>query len=324
MKPLVVSLPGNEHLAFSLADRLDAETGQLALRRFPDGETYVRIETPVAGRVVILACTLHRPDDKLIPLLFLAATARDLGAATVGLAAPYLAYMRQDRRFQEGEGVTSAYFARIISAAVDWIVTVDPHLHRRSSLADVYSIGTDVVHAAPHISEWIRANVSRPLLVGPDEESGQWVRAVAEGADAPSVVLEKVRRGDRDVVVSVPDVARWQDHTPVLVDDIISTARTMIATVGHLTRAGLRPPVCVGVHAVFAEGAYEELTAAGAARVVTCNTIPHPSNTIDLCGALAAGVQRLTPGPVAERWPGNGAEHPARLSREGAGEAKRR
>lgn len=296
MKPVVIGLPGNENLASALADHVDGDIGQLALRRFPDGETYVRMKTPVAGREVTLACTLHRPDDKLIPLLFLAATARDLGAADVGLVAPYLAYMRQDRRFQEGEGVTSTYFARIISASVDWLVTVDPHLHRRSALADVYSVGTEVVHAAPHISEWIRGNVPRPLLVGPDEESGQWVRAVAEGAGAPSVVLEKVRRGDRDVSVSVPDVERWQDRTPVLVDDIISTARTMIATVGHLVRAGLRPPVCIGVHAVFADKAYEELRSSGAARVVTCNTIPHPSNAIDLSGALAAGVQRLTPG----------------------------
>ena len=293
MKPVVIGLPGNESMARALADHLDGDIGQLALRRFPDEETYVRITTPVAGREVILACTLHRPDDKLIPLLFLAATARDLGAASVGLVAPYLAYMRQDRRFQEGEGVTSTYFARIISAAVDWLVTVDPHLHRRSSLAEVYSVGTDLVHAAPHISEWIRANVPQPLLVGPDEESGQWVRAVAEGAGAPSVVLEKVRRGDRDVSVSVPDVERWRDRTPVLLDDIISTARTMIATVGHLARAGLRPPVCIGVHGVLAKRAYEELQSAGAARVVTCNTIPHPSNAIDLSRALAHGVRRL-------------------------------
>ena len=299
MKPIVFGLPGNDILASALADHLDGDTGQLALRRFPDGETYVRITSPIAGREVILACTLHRPDDKLIPLLFLAATARDLGATSVGLVAPYLAYMRQDRRFQEGEGVTSTYFARIISAAVDWLVTVDPHLHRRTSLADIYSVGTDVVHAAPHISEWIRANVEHPLLVGPDEESGQWVRAVAEGASAPSVVLEKVRRGDRDVTVSVPDVEHWKDKTPVLVDDIISTARTMIATVGHLARAGLRRPVCIGVHAVFSDSAYEELRSSGAARVVTCNTIPHPSNGIDLSGALAAGMQRLMATPAA-------------------------
>lgn len=63
----------------------------------------------------------------------------------------------------------------------------------------------------------------------------------------------------------------------------------MIETVGHLKTAGLPGPVCVGVHAVFADRAYEDLLAAGA-RIVTCNTIPHPSNAIDVSGSIAQAV----------------------------------
>ena len=301
LPPLLLPLPGNDALAEALARALGGDVGTVEVHRFPDGETLVRIGTPVTGRSVLLVATLHRPDDKLLPLVFMAATARDLGAARVGLVAPYLAYMRQDRRFREGEGVTSRYFAHILSEAVDWLVTVDPHLHRHESLADIYAIPGVAVRAAPAISAWIGAEVRRPLLVGPDSESAQWVRAVAEGAGAPALVLEKVRRGDRDVEVSVPDVERWRDHTPVLVDDIISTARTMIETVAHLRRAGLAPPVCVGVHAVFAGRAYEDLMAAGAGRVVTCNTIPHPSNAIDLTERLARGVRSALVSRGAQR-----------------------
>ena len=291
--PLVFPLPGNEPLAGALAGELSGEVGRLTVRRFPDGESYVRVDAPPAGRDVILACTLHQPDEKLLPLFFLAATLRELGAARVGLVAPYLAYMRQDRRFHDGEGVTSAYFARLVSGAVDWLATVDPHLHRRGTLAEIYSIPALVVHAAPLIVAWIREHVHRPLLVGPDAESEQWVRAVAALAGAPHVVLQKVRRGDRDVEVSVPEVERWRrSSTPVVVDDIISTARTMAETVGHLRRAGLEPPVCVGVHAVFAGHAYADLIGAGAGRVVTCNTIAHESNAIDVHGALADAVRR--------------------------------
>ncbi len=290
--PVLFALPGNEQLARMLSGVLGGEIGSLELRRFPDGETYVRLRSPINGREVALLCTLDRPDDKLLPLLFLAATVRDLGAARIGLVAPYLAYMRQDRRFADGEGVTSAYFARHLSASVDWLVTVDPHLHRRSSLAEIYTIPAEAVHAAPQISAWIRANIDRPLLVGPDTESAQWVRAVADGAGAPSIVLEKTRRGDRDVVVVGPEVERWREYTPVLVDDIISTARTMIETVTHLRRAPLRPAVCIGVHAIFADDAYAELLAAGVSRVVTCNTIPHASNGISLIALMAGATQR--------------------------------
>jgi len=293
MRSVILPFPDNAETAASLAKRLDAEVGAVTLRRFPDGETYVRIETPVTGRETILVCTLSRPDEKMLPLLLAAATAKDLGATRVGLVAPYLAYMRQDARFQPGEGITSRYVARLLSQAMDWLVTVDPHLHRYRSLSEVYSIPTRAVRAAPLIAQWIRNHVSSPVVVGPDGESAQWAQVVADEAGAPSVVLNKTRRGDRDVEVSFPDAERWKGYTPVVVDDLISTAHTMIETVGHVKRAGLPAPICVAVHAVFAERAYADLVAAGPARVLTCNTVPHASNGLDATDLLADGVQEI-------------------------------
>lgn len=291
MRPLIFSLPANEAVAASLARELEAESGAVEIRRFPDGESYVRILSRVSGRECLLVATLDRPDDKILPLSFLATTARELGAERVTLIAPYLAYMRQDRRFQSGESVTSACFARFLSGWIDGLVTIDPHLHRRSSLEEIYSVPCTTLHAAPLISRWIKEEVENPLLVGPDIESEQWVSEVAMEADSPWVVLRKERLGDRDVRISVPDLDRWLDRRPVLVDDIISTARTMIETVGHLVRAGLKAPVCVGVHAVLAGSAYADLRAAGACRIVTCNTIPHESNGIDVCPLLARALR---------------------------------
>ena len=295
MKPVVIAMPGNERLADELATHLGLERGAATVRRFPDGESHVRIETSVEGRHAFIVCTLDRPDDKLIPLLLLACAVREAGALSVGLVAPYLAYMRQDRRFQPGETISARHFAAWISRHFDWLATVDPHLHRISDLSQVYSIPSRVVHAADTVARWVRSQVRQPLLIGPDEESAQWVGDVARRADAPFVVLTKTRRGDRDVKVSVPEVDRWRSYTPVLVDDIVSTARTMIATVSHLRRSGLAAPVCVAVHAVFAQTAFEDLRAVGAADIVSCDTIEHPSNRIALAPAIAASVRELLP-----------------------------
>jgi ribose-phosphate pyrophosphokinase len=292
MKPLLLAFPGSTTLATRLAPRLDAELGVLTTRSFPDSESYVRLDTPVAGREVILLCTLDRPDPKLLPLLFVARTARELGAARVGLVAPYLAYMRQDQRFQPGEAVTSRHFAQVVSSFADWLVTVDPHLHRLSDLNEIYSVRSHVVHAAPLVHDWI-ANVHDAVVVGPDGESEQWVAAVAKRAGVPYVVLQKTRRGDRNVEVALPDMTRFRARTPVLVDDIVSTARTMIEATDKLLQAGLRAPVCVGVHAVFAGTAYAELRAAGAARIVTSNTIEHESNAMDVSALLADAVRAV-------------------------------
>jgi ribose-phosphate pyrophosphokinase len=291
--PLIAALPGNDTLADALCRLLGGERGRIELRPFPDGETYLRYESAPAGRDLALVCTLDRPDAKFLPLMFAASTARALGAASVGLVAPYLAYMRQDRQFKPGEAVTSAIFAESLSRHVDWLVTVDPHLHRRSGLGEIYSVPATALHAAPLLSAWIAANVARPLLIGPDGESAQWVAAVAGDAKAPYVVLEKTRRGDRDVTVSVPEVERWRGHTPVLVDDIVSTGRTMIETIGHLAAAGMKSPVCIAVHGVFADNAVQDLREAGAARVVTSNTIAHETNGIDVTALIADGVRQL-------------------------------
>ena len=293
MKTILFSLPGNEELTELMATKMEAEVGKATFRKFPDGESYTRILSDVKDKCVVLVCTLHEPDAKLLPLYFLSHTAKSLGAMCTCLVAPYLAYMRQDKVFNEGEGVTSGFFGKLISGFTDSITTVDPHLHRISSLGEVYQIPNKVIHAADAISEWIKENIENPVLIGPDSESEQWVSEVAQKAGAPFTVLQKVRHGDRDVEVSVPDVDKYKDATPILVDDIISTARTMIETVQHLKKAGMKPPICVGIHAVFSGNAYQDLLDSGVEKIVTCNTIPHPSNAIDLSDIMAKEVKKL-------------------------------
>lgn len=293
MAPFVFALPGQEDLARGLTTHLSATPGKVEIRNFPDGETYVRVDSAVGDRDAILACSLDRPDSKIIPLLFLASTLRDLGARRIILAAPYLAYMRQDNAFRPGESISARTFARLLSSCVDAIVTVDPHLHRIHDMGELFPIPACVVAAAPALADWILIQVEKPVLIGPDAESEQWVSDVARRANCPFVVLQKVRRGDRDVEVSLPRVEELRGRVPVLVDDIVSTARTMIAATEHVLRMGLARPVCVGVHAVFAGDAFRALTDAGAERIVTCNTIVHPSNAIDVHALVATAIGDL-------------------------------
>lgn len=286
MKKIFFALPGNEKLTLQLIQKEKGEKGHVAIRQFPDQETYVRILSDVKDKNVFLVCTLNNPDTKLLPIYFLSKTAKDMGAKSVCLIAPYLAYMRQDTIFNSGEGVTSTYFAELISSFVNRLITIDPHLHRRSSLSEIYTIPTKMEHAANSISIWIKNNIEKPLLIGPDSESEQWVSEVAKNANAPYIILTKIRHGDRNVAVSIPQVEQYSNHTPVLVDDIISTGRTIIETIAHLKNAGMKPPICIGIHAVFAGNAYQEIIKSGAKAVITCNTIQHESNQIDISDLL--------------------------------------
>jgi ribose-phosphate pyrophosphokinase len=293
MSLLVCALPGNERYAAELGARLGADALALESRRFPDGESYVRLGGDCRGREVAFVCTLNDPDAKILRLLFAARTARDLGATRTGLIAPYLAYMRQDRRFRDGEAVTSTQLAALLSDAFDWLVTVDPHLHRRAALSQLYRIPCEAVRTAPLLAQWIRAHVAAPLIVGPDAESEQWAAAVGAGADAPHVALEKKRHGDRDVEIMLPDLGHWRGSTPVLVDDIISSGRTMVTAAARLRERGFAAPCCVAVHAVFAGDAQQQLESAGCREIATTDTIPHATNAIATAGLVAEAVTRL-------------------------------
>lgn len=294
MAGLLIALPGSEDLARRLSEATGLPLGAVELRTFPDQEIYLRLGDEVAGQEVVLVGSLDKPGDKFLQIAFLAATAKDLGACSVGLVAPYLAFMRQDSRFAPGEGITSVYFAKLLSGIVDWLVTVDPHLHRWHSLDELYSIPTRIARAAGAIASWVTEHVARPVLVGPDAESAQWVADVAERCGAPFAVLEKTRRGDRDVSVSGLSAQELHGRTPVVIDDIISTGRTMVEAAKQVQAAGGTGTICIGIHAVFADAVHQELLAAGAAQVLTCNTIPHASNAICVVPALAeATLQQL-------------------------------
>lgn len=98
--------------------------------------------------------------------------------------------------------------------------------------------------SAPAVAGWVYRHVPRPLIVGADSESEQRALEVADLASAPYILLSKARHADRDVKITVSELAPWRLHTPVLADDIISTARTMIQTLRHLDATGYQQPGC--------------------------------------------------------------------------------
>ena len=290
---LILPLPGNEDFAARLAAAAGAELGALETRTFPDGETYLRLCSNPRGRPVDLVCTLSGADETFLRLAFAADAARDLGATEVNLIAPYLGYMRQDARFRPGEAVTSRTFARLVSSSVDRLLTVDPHLHRFQTLQELYEIPCTVLRSASLIGAWIAREVRMPLIIGPDAESEQWASEIAAEAGAPFVVLNKQRLGDRDVRITMPDLRAHAGLQPVLIDDIASSGRTLVAASAELRAHGFAPPVCVVVHALFGGDALVRVSEV-AARIVSVDTLPHATNAITVAPMIADALSRLS------------------------------
>lgn len=301
MSDVLLHMPADVALAARLGPLIDARVEPIELHRFPDGESLVTVPPDLDGCDVHLLASLREPDALAMPLWFTAHTARELGARSVHLVAPYLAYMRQDRRFAPGQSVSAPLFARFLGAAFDSVLTVDPHLHRIPSLDAVYRVPALAVSATESVAAWLARELPDAVLIGPDSESAQWVGVIAARASLPFQVLSKTRRGDRQVVVSLPDAGQLRGRRPVLVDDIVSSGHTLLETIARLHTLGIPPPVVVAIHAVFAGDAYRHLEASGVSRIVSTDTIPHRSNAISIAPVLADAVRRQIAQRVAGR-----------------------
>ncbi len=275
-----------------LADALGLPFALVEIHRFPDGESKVTLPSPLPEQIVVCR-SLDRPNDKLVELLLIARTAREMGVRRVILVAPYLCYMRQDIAFHAGEAVSQKIIGAFLAELFDAVITVDPHLHRIERLEQAIPRGDAVaLTAAPAMIEFLAQHVQNPMLIGPDAESEQWVRAMAEPAGLEYAVATKERLGDRSVRTKLPDVS-YQDRTIVLVDDMASTGRTLIAVASQLKFRGAGAIHCLVTHALFADDATRQLQEAGIEQIWSADSISHPSNVIHLAPLLAAAVRGL-------------------------------
>ena len=264
----------------------------ISRHRFPDGELKLRLPDTLPHRVTLLR-SLHHPNEKLIELLLVARTARVLGAKHLTLVAPYLAYMRQDIAFQPGEAVSQRIVGRFLAGLFDALITVDPHLHRVATLQEAVPVPQAIVlSGAPILADLIALHRKQPLLVGPDEESAQWISQAAQRHGFDFAVCRKTRHGDRSVDVTLPQ-ADFAGRSVVLLDDIASSGHTL-ASVTHLLMAAGAVTVDVAVtHALFADDAIKLIKEAGVSNIWSTDCIPHPSNAVSMAPLIATVITSL-------------------------------
>lgn len=281
-------------LATRIADAAGLPTAAIDRHRFPDGELKLRLPERLPPQAVLLR-TLDQPNEKLTELLLVARTARELGTRHLTLVAPYLAYMRQDIAFQPGEVVSQRVVGRFLADLFDAVITVDPHLHRVATLQEAVPVAQAVVlSGAPLLADLIAAHHPHPLLIGPDEESAQWIAQAAARHHFDYGVCRKVRHGDRQVDIALPDLD-VTGRTVVLLDDVASSGHTLAGAARLLLAAGAASVDVAVTHALFAGDALQVIQAAGVGAVWSTDCITHSSNAVSMAALIAETLLTLTP-----------------------------
>jgi len=294
---IVIGGPTSEPLAVKVANELGLVAGKLEVRRFPDGEKYLRVLMDVQGQdIAVIQSIHHTPDELLFEYLLLADTLKDLGARRVITFIPYFAYARQDERFKPGEALSFKTVSKLIeSVGTDEVYTIDMHQHRVVKSSEVFRIPSHNLSAMPLLADHIKklGKLQNPLIVGPDAESEQWAKLAAERLRTDYDVFLKTRLGDANVEVR-PRKANASGRDVLIVDDIISTGGTIVEAVKVLQGQGAKRIQVACTHPILAPGALEKIRDTGVEDVIGTDTVPSPISVVTVAPVIADQVRKAS------------------------------
>ena len=286
------AFPADAGPAAALAGFLGIAFAPVGLHRFPDGESLVQVDPDQARGRALLYCPLADPNARLVELLLAAAALRDNGAQQVMLVAPYLAYMRQDMAFAPGQAVSQQVVGKLLAQHFDGVLTVDPHLHRITSLDQVMPGIAAISISAGNLLAAELGQVPGTVLAGPDAESRQWVEAIGHACGLPVLVGTKQRHGDRSVTVTFSQPEAVRGCRAVLVDDVISSGTTLVRAAEALLAAGASTVEVLATHCLASDDDLARMTAAGIVRIRATDSVAGPVATIPLAGLLARAIRQ--------------------------------
>lgn len=279
---MVVPGPACPRLGPRVARALGAPAARVSHRLFPDGESYLRVGTPLAGKHAVVVQSTGTPLD-VVALLQLADVGRE--AKRLTLAVPYFGYARQDRAFRRGEPVSARAIAQSLRA--DKVLLVNVH---SPATLRFFRVPARSLDGSPLLGSAIgAARLKRPLLVAPDDGAEGLARGAAEAAGADVDVLEKRRVSDTRVEIA-PKRLPVSGRDVVIVDDMVTTGGTIAEAAKLLKRQGASGVSVACVHAVLTPGARERLRAAGVRRLIATDTLDRPEGRVSVAGLIAEAI----------------------------------
>ncbi len=284
---LIIGCSKGGEIARKVARRLKASYSELVVDKFPDNETYLMFNTNLKGRDVVLVQSFFpNVNDLLIEVILAAYTAKDLGAKKIRLVATYFPYFRQDKRFNSGECVSIEAIGKMVDRCFDEIIVINPHLHRKKSLRDVFKIKSRELKTTDLIHDYLEGKIDgNYVFVGPDRESGQWINKIARRFKAKAIVLEKTRFNASKVKVSNNKLDGLKGKNVVVYDDMVSTGHTLLETAKGLKKARIKKMLFVCTHGLFLNDSLDKLKKYG--NVVSTNTVKNKAAKIDVSGLIA-------------------------------------
>jgi ribose-phosphate pyrophosphokinase len=275
-------------LAWSVAKSLKCEVGKAEIKTFPDGEKCIRIGSKVQGKECAVIQSVRTNDD-LVELLLMLDALRDLNTTQTHAVTPYLAYMRQDKRFTEGESLSAKTILKVLHELSDSLTMVNCHFLNEPGEAVYNHVNFMNLDATPILARSIREKAPNPVIIAPDKGSLGYAKAAAHTLDCEFNHLSKTRLSGTEVTIK-PKELNVKGKDVIILDDIISTGGTIIEAV-KVIRGWHPASISVGcVHGLFLNGV--EPFQATVDRLVSTDTIENPASKVSVADLIAKDLKR--------------------------------
>ncbi len=268
---LIVSGSNSQNLAQNIAKLTNSKLIRTELKKFPDGELYVKLCDDVNGEDVFLVNTQHNQNESIMETILLCDALNDEGAKSINLVIPYMAYGRQDKKFKDGEAISIRALAKIYNVICDSIYIVNPH---ETDICSFFEIPLYYCDGVPEIAKYIKnkfknneEDLNNVVVLSPDKGAIELAKTASNILNCPYDYLEKTRISPTEIVIA-PKSLNVKNKNVVIIDDIISTGGTMATTIKMLKEQGAKSVIASCIHPLLIGDALNRLFVGGADEVI--------------------------------------------------------
>jgi len=267
----VFSGSSNKPLAEKIAARLGKPLGQVELKRFSDGEIWVKYFENIRGLDVFIIQSTTPPAENILELLIMIDAAKRASAKTITAVIPYFGYSRQDRKDQPRVSITAKLLANLITVAgADRVITMDLHA---AQIQGFFDIPFDHLYSSSIFSGIFR-NISENLVVvSPDIGGIKMARSYAKRLHCGLVVIDK-RRPKQNLAEVIHIIGSVEDKDVLLVDDLIDTGGTLVSAIEALKKNSARNIYGSITHPLLSGPAIERINNSEITKLYVTDTIP--------------------------------------------------
>ena len=272
---MIFSGTSNPELAEGIANHLGVELSNVKIKKFANGEIYVRFLESVRGADVFLIQSMCEPtNDTLMELLIMCDAAKRASAASITAVISHYGYARQDKKSAAREPITAKLVADLLqTAGVDRVITMDLH---QGQIQGFFDCPVNHLTALPILADYFeRLEFDDLTIVSPDVGRAKACKKFADMLGAELAIMHKGRPAHNvaEITHVIGDV---EGRTCIVFDDMIDTGGSITEGAKALMAKGAKSVYVTATHGIFSPPAFERIENAPIEECVITNTLPLP------------------------------------------------